>query len=374
MNARRGFFLSLLFCSLLEMPLAVSAAPPEPEAPPAAEVTGFGEEITVALSTVTVRVVDGLGNPVTGLGPEDFRVRVGRREVPVAAADWYSSEEERTVPLAALPVVASDTAPDTEPAEAPRPSGQLVVFFVQADLNPTRISGQLRLRPYTRDLLDRLHPADRIAVVSYDSHLKLWQDFTRDREAVYAALDRAMLWSEEGTKDGRDGRDNKDRKDGEQASLAAGFDVRAARRAASPERALEVTARALVGLRGEKSVVYLGWGLGRCTSAGVQMTPAYGPAVRALAAAHASVFVLDVTSADFHSLEVGLQAVAAATGGTYAKTNVLPGLATDALIRTLSGYYVLTLDRGEVEGAKGEVRIDLRIKKGTVLTRPVTVR
>jgi VWFA-related protein len=353
--------LSVLLAALSPGTRPASAEPPTPSPSPA-DHTGFGEEITVALSTVTVRVVDSLGNPVTGLGPGDFRVRIGKREVPVAAVDWLSSEEERTVP-ALSPLTAGAGA-----AEVSRSSGQLVLFFVQADLNPTRISGQLRLRPYTRELLDRLHSNDRIAVVSYDSHLKLWQDFTLDREAVYAALDRAMLWTEEGEPEAA-----RERIEGE-ASLVPGFDVAAARRAASPEKALEVTALALATLPGEKSIVYLGWGLGRYTSSGVQMTPAYEPAVRALNAAHAPVFVLDATSADFHSLEVGLQGVAAATGGTYAKTNVLPGLATDALTRTLSGYYVLTLDRSEVEGKKGRVRIDLRDKKGTILVRPMTAR
>jgi VWFA-related protein len=355
MRAAPAVLLSVLLAGLPAQ--TASTAPADP--PPPADLTGFTEEITVALSTMTVRVVDSLGNPVPGLGPEDFRVRIGRREVPVAAVDWFSSEEERTVP-APIPLANAE--------EVPRFPGQLVIFFVQADLNPTRISGQLRLRPYTRELLDRLRPNDRVAVVSYDSHLKLWQDFTRDRGAVYAALDRAMLWSEE------DGKDGKGAKGDEETTLAPGFDGAAARRAASPERALEVTARALATLPGEKAIVYLGWGLGRYTSSGVQMTPAYGPAVRALTAAHAAVFVLDVTSADFHSLEVGLQGVAAATGGTYAKTNVLPGLATDALARTLTGYYVLTLDRGESAGAKGEVRIDLRHGNGTVLVRPATVR
>jgi len=340
-----------------------SPAFPAPQ-PPASEPTGFEEEITVALSTLTVRVVDGLGNPVTGLGPTDFRVRIGGREVPVAAVDWSSSEEGKSVPVPFLP------APGPREPETARPPGQLVVFFVQADLNPTRISGQLRLRPYTRELLDRLHPADLAAVVSFDSHLKLWQDFTRDRDAVYTALDRAMIWTEEAEEPGEAGIARAEA----EISLARGFNAADARRAASPERALEVTARALVPLSGEKSVVYLGWGLGRFTSAGVQMTPAYAPAVRALSTAHASVFVLDVTSADFHSLEIGLQAVAAATGGTYAKTNVLPGLATAALTRTLSGYYVLTLDRTEVAAAKGAVRIDLRDRPGTVLARPVTAR
>jgi VWFA-related protein len=351
--------LSVLLAALSPGARPTSAEPPAPSTSPAG-LTGFGEEITVALSTVTVRVVDSLGNPITGLGPGDFRVRIGKREVPVAAVDWLSAEEERTVPALSLLTAGAG------PMEPTRPTGHLLLFFVQADLNPTRVSGQLRLRPYTRELLDRLHPNDRIAVVSYDSHLKLWQDFTRDRDAVYAALDRAMLWTQEG--------EPETVSEGGEASLVPGFDVTAARRAASPEKALEVTARALATLPGEKSIVYLGWGLGRYTSSGVQMTPAYAPAVRALTAAHASVFVLDVTSADFHSLEVGLQGVAAATGGTYAKTNVLPGLATDALTHTLSGYYVLTLDRSGLEGKKGAVRIDLRDKQGTILARPMTAR
>jgi VWFA-related protein len=341
--------------SALCLTSTASARPADPPDP------GFTEEITVALSTVTVRVVDALGNPVTGLVPEDFRVRIGRREIPVSAVDWFSSETER--PLPAPLAEPSEPAPPA-PITIPQPAGQLLVFFVQADLNPTRISGQLRLRPYTRELLDRLHPEDRIAVVSYDSHLKLWLDFTRDRDAVYAALDRAMLWSvEEDVEPASDG-----------ISLSASFDREAARRAASPEKALEVIGRALAPVPGEKSIVYLGWGLGRYTSWGVQMTPDYKPAVKALAAAHAAVFVLDVTSADYHSLEVGLQGVAEATGGTYAKTYVLPGVATHALTRTLSGYYVLTLDQSELAGAQGEVRIELRGKRGTVLARPISVR
>ena len=338
--------------SALSLASAASARPSDPPDP------GFGEEITVALSTVTVRAVDALGNPLTGLTPEDFRVRVGRREIPVSAVDWFSSETGRPQPA---PLAES---PEPSLPEPQQPAGQLLVFFVQTDLNTSRISGQLRLRPYTRELLDRLHPEDRIAVVSYDSHLKLWLDFTRDRDAVYAALDRAMLWSQE--------EDVEPAGDGD--SLAAAFDREAARRAASPEKALEVIGRALAAIPGEKSIVYLGWGLGRYTSWGVQMTPDYKPAVKALSAAHATVFVLDVTSADYHSLEVGLQGVAEATGGTYAKTNVLPGLATHALTRTLSGYYVLTLDQSELAGAQGEVRIELRRERGTILVRPVSVR
>jgi VWFA-related protein len=320
-----------------------------------------GETIDVSLSTIVVRVVDTWGAPVLDLKPEDFRVRAGKREIPVAAVDWIS-EEEPPLPAPAAPEAGETEAPAPAPS-VPRPAS-LVVFFVQADLNPTRISGQLRLRLHTRGLLDTLPPADRVAVVSYDSHLKLRQDFTRDHEKVYAALDRAMLYNPE----------DEVASEGPE-SLAAYFDTEAARRAASPERALELTARALAPFPGEKTLIFLGWGLGRFDGGGVSMVPAYRPAVRALAAAHASVFVLDVTSADAHSLEVGLQNVAEATGGVYLRTFRFPGLATQILAKAISGYYVITLDKAELDRVKGPLQIELRDgRRGTVIARPVTVR
>lgn len=159
------FFVSSLF-----------AVPQEPEAQ---EV--FEDEITVSLKSLTVRVVDGLGNPVLGLAPEDFRVRVGKQEVPVVSVDWIGSEEVEDSGDAVQGAL--------ESVEPPAPRGRTMVFFVQADLNPSRIHGQLELRSATKDFLAKLTPEDRVAVVSFDSHLKLRQDFTRDRDAVHEALD-----------------------------------------------------------------------------------------------------------------------------------------------------------------------------------------
>ncbi|HEX3127668.1 MAG TPA: hypothetical protein VH394_10080 [Thermoanaerobaculia bacterium] len=342
--------------------LALAQTPPEPPQPPPSPIDEqFGEEITVSLVSMTVRVVNGRGEPVPDLAPEDFRVRVGGKEVPVLAVDWIGSgDAEPGVPPASLGE--EGAAPE---AAAPREAaGKLVVFFVQADLEPSRISGQLRLRPYTEELLETLHPADRMAVVSFDSHLHLRQDFTGDREAVFAGIDRGMLWgdSEMGAGNG-------------EVSLARSFDLQKAMDAASTERGLEVTAEALQALPGEKVVVFLGWGMGTFSSMGVQMKPAFAPAVRALRRARASVFVLDVTSADHHSLEVGLEAVASATGGTYSKTNLLPGLATDFLAKAISGHYIVTIDPATVPEKGGAVEVGLRRGlKGTVLARPVTLR
>src|SRR5690606_41644313 len=48
------------------------------------------------------------------------------------------------------------------------------------------------LLPLTRELMDSWKPDDRAAVVSHDSHFKLWLDFSHDREAIYRAISRAI--------------------------------------------------------------------------------------------------------------------------------------------------------------------------------------
>jgi VWFA-related protein len=357
----------LLFLLLPWSPLRASA-PPSPAKPE------FKAEIDVRLSTIVLRVVDGRGEPIRGLLPRDFRVRLGGKEVPVVAVDWISSLAE-TVP--ALPVMPATSVPETPaipavpaPPTVPEPAavsaGKLVVLFVQADANSAvRTRGHLKTLPYVRKLLAALDPADRVAVVSFDSHLKLWQDFTADRNAAHAAVDRAI----------RFGAAPPVVKVAGPPSLAQGFDVGKAADIASPEKALAETAAALRPIGGEKVLIFLGWGLGRFGSGGTTMTPGFTPAIQALAAAHTSVFVLDVTEASAHDLEIGLASVAEATGGTYAKTYEEPDLAVRELVRTISGYYVLTLDPDQLpQGEVGKLQIDLRDKSGTVLVRPVGVR
>jgi VWFA-related protein len=347
-------------------------------APAATPAPRFGDEIAVRLVTVVARVVDGAGDPVLGLAPKDFRVRVGRREVPVAAVDWVASGDAaggtREAPDAAVaagaggPALAPAASPPEAASAPPQPGapGKLVVIFVQADNNaPSRVRGHLRTLPFTRELLASLQPEDSVAVVSFDSHLKLWQDFTRDREPVPALIFQAIRFGGSPPEASAAAAAS--------PSLARHFDGREALRAASPERALAVTAAALAALPGEKVLVLLGWGLGNFGSMGTQMTPAFAPAVRALAAARTTVFALDVTEADSHDLEAGLRGIAEATGGTYDKTNLFPALAFRQLARTISGYYVLSLDSASLPRTGGRVEVELRGRRGTVLQRPLSL-
>lgn len=342
------------------------------------DLADFGEEITVALSTVVVRVVDDAGKPVLGLKPEDFRVVARRKEIPVLDVDWVGPEPqtprppgETEVPAQALgdPDAADPYVIMIPPAAAPAPpevvsAGKTVIFFVQGDLHPSRARGQLKMRPHTADLLKTFGPEDRMAVVSFDSHLKLRQDFTRDRQAVHKAIDRAMLFGGSAlTKPSRD-----------PAMIASYLDFDRAKDVASPEAALLVLGETLRKLPGDKVMVYLGHGFGRFAFGRLRMRAEYLPAVEALQAAQVTVFSMDVTQADYHTLEAGMQMVAAATGGAYYRTYQFPNLMTEQLAATISGHYVLTLDQAALpEG--GTVRVRLQPgNKGKVMAREIRLK
>jgi VWFA-related protein len=363
---KRRLGMSGLVASLLPL-LSVSslAAQEQPPAEP------FGEEITVALARMTVRVIGPDQEPVLGLGPEDFHVVVGAREVPVYSVDWVSSAAPSgAAPSADAPGAA---APEGTAAGPPAPAGKRIVFFVEASQSALRTRGYMALRPHLRKLLDALPPGDRVAVVSFDNpRLELWQDFTRDREAVYEAIARAMYF---------DGRSITEAS-GEPVSLAANLDFEEARRTTTHAAALTATAKALEVLAGEKVILYLGYSFSWRRLDGWRMDNELDRVLQALHRAGASLFVLDgkihVDSTSFydefqnanlfHDLFVAL---ADQGGGAYLDSRSLPYLGNFAGV--LSGHYVLSFDLATLpESGTFEVRLrDGR--KGRVLARPSQV-
>ena len=289
------------------------------------------------------------------LGNVEPRLAGGRpgRQLPVIAADWIPAGAAAPASLHEISPI--PPAPVTPPDKI---HGNLIVFFIQADFNAVRIKGHLRILPFVREFLDALEPQDWVAVVSFDSHLKLWHDFSRDRLSTGDVIERAVRFGSKPLLPTPGKR-----------ALARSFPAAEAKRAAKPEQALYLTARSLLDIPGEKVIIYLGWGLGRFGGSGFSMTPEYERALATLKAARASVFVLDVTDADYHTLELGIRQVASDTGGTYAKTNDFARREVSRLTESNSGYYLLTLDRESLPEERRRLRIRLRDLAGEVLLR-----
>lgn len=348
--------------AVLGLALAAATAAGGPQEPGPPDIR-FEDAVDVERVVIDARVVDGEGRPVLGLGPRDFRVRVDGREVAVESVEWIPAHEPAAVAVSedGGVTVTADPA-KTLAAALPESEGRLIVLFFQKDFDRSRLPGLLRMQEEMRRFVRALPAADRVAVVSFDSHLKAWRDFTRDRDRLDRTIESWIL-SRDVTPVPED-----------PPSLLAAWDDRRARDAASPEAALHVLADALAPIAGPKTVVMIGYGMGRFSSTGVTMVPEYDRARRALAAARATVFALDVTEADSHSLEAGLIAVAEDTGGFYARTHVFSGAALARLEQALAGHYVLTFVRPDLP--KGEHRLEVRLqggRRGTVLAKSTWV-
>jgi VWFA-related protein len=309
------------------------------------------EHVEVQRVLLDVRVVDSRGDPLLGLAPEDFRILVDDRPAVLDSLEWVSGTE---------PFAEGLSPEEAVTLGAPvAPSGRLIVYFFQTDFATVRLSGLMHMKFKALELLATLQPSDRVAVVSFDSHLKLRQDFTSDLDKLTTAVHQAILLGKEPAIT-----------PGPFPSLARSFDRAAARRAAEPETGLLVTARALEAFPGTKSLIFFGWGLGHLSKPWVVMGRDYGAARAALTRARVSVFAIDVTDADYHDLEVGLERVAADTGGFYAKTNLFPGQAITRLEGAIAGHYVLNVVKPELPHGEHAVTVELTRQRATVLVKP----
>ncbi|PYQ56010.1 MAG: hypothetical protein DMF78_00305, partial [Acidobacteria bacterium] len=233
---------SLLVATAAAQPISSLVAGDQPTTSPVAaeQDIRFRDRVDVESVVVDARVVDGAGRPILGLVPRDFRLKVDGRVVELQSVTWVAEDAPRDP---------ETTAAALHAGLAPAPQGRLVLFFFQKDLEPSRIMGFMQMLRRAREMLDGFGEQDRVAVASFDHHLKLWTDFTGDRERLRRILDHAVLF------------ESRPLLNVEPApSLAEHFDPAAGKRAASPEAALLLLAEALKELPGSKSLIMFGWG------------------------------------------------------------------------------------------------------------------
>lgn len=305
-----------------------------------------GEAITVERILIDTRVTDFSGDPILGLTKEEFDVRVGGKRAVVESVEWIPE-------TAAARLTAGLDDEDLAAADVPAPRGRLFIYFVQTDFgrNSVRVTGHMKFMHYVEKMIEALEETDRVAVFSFDSHLKFRLDFTSDKAAIIHAVRQAIriddpLWPQIVPN----------------PSLARRLDREVMRKLTSSDEAFIHIANALRHIAGPKSMLLLGWGLGQRSRGGVSMHHKYPIARRALEQARVTVFSLDTTDAGYHDLQVGLGKAARDTGGFYAKTHIFPQIAVDRLQKTLAGHYELEV-RKPAGLRPGTHEIDVRVKR-----------
>ena len=343
----RLVLVAIAVAALLHRPAALARAGEGQQQP-------FVERVEVARILIDARALDDRGQPIADLGAADFEVAIGGQPVRVESAEWIAG-----------PVMRPDegVAPEEDvlrsDSVAPR-EGRLIVFLVQRDLEPLRIRGLMQVSQLVDRLLEPLAPADRVAVFSFDSRLRVWTDFTSDLGRVRSILGNDVIVQKPPAVTASRG-----------VSLLSRLDRASDARIFGIEHALRRLGESLEPLPGAKTIVVLGYGFGRFNGAtgGVVLMDGYEEASAALQRARVAVFTLNVTQADFNSLQAGLQTVSAETGGLYASTYNFPMLAIDRLGKALAGHYVLFVERPDLRRGAHRIEVRLTRRNGTVIAR-----
>lgn len=155
----------------------------------------FTDRVEVNVVEVEVYVTDDQGRPVTGLGPEDFEMRVDGEPVPIA--NFYAVEDPvgglRGRLAAPREAGEGETTPRDRrvipPPPAPERRMHLVVYIDEQHLTPNnrnRVLEGLELF-----LEERLVEGDLVMVVGTYPRFDVLVPFTDDRQAVLAAVAEA---------------------------------------------------------------------------------------------------------------------------------------------------------------------------------------
>lgn len=308
----------------------------------------YTEKVNVARVLIDARAIDGRGRPLPGLAASNFQVKIDGRPARVESVQWVAGA-----------LAESDMNPGPYPVGSmPAVEGRLVVFLFQKSLESSRVTGFMRMLLNLRSFLDAFTRHDRLAVLSFDTRLRLWLDFTADMDRVRDVFARNLLFG--GPAPVSEARF---------PSLRATLEAHRADRTYTIESALRLIADALAPLPGAKTVVLVGHGFGRLGAGGVLMENDYDDTREALQRARVSVFSLDVTDADSHSLETGLRMVAEDTGGFFERTHIFSRRALDRLGAALAGHYVLIVEKPDAKRGVHRIEVKLKDRDGSVLAR-----
>ena len=323
----------------------------------------FGEEIVVAEVLLDVLVTDKQGNVIVGLGPEDFTVKEDGKEFEVESVAFYSNWR------------ALDVAQGSAPERTDR---YFILFFHdQSQVLPSLVPRQLEAGRWTKRWVEReLLLNDRVAVLAYDVKLKVYQDFTNDKDAILRAIDRAIR-----RKKPRENWPSRLEEATDEdspwllANLPQGKEL--AKKTRKIQQALTEVAGAAAHIVGRKNLLLFSVGFGEVNDFGV-----YQPDIRyypdmeqSLNDGNVAVYSIDLLPAtrggdpNARGINDALSSISADTGGHYyfSYTNALSPLRK--VSDDNNGYYLLSYTSHYEAGTSGYRRVKVTTRNPELQVR-----
>jgi VWFA-related protein len=349
-----------------------SSTAPQPSEPAAAaagttsrDTPRFEERIEVTEVQLDAIVRDK-GKVVTGLGPEDFVVTEEGRPVEVTSVRFYGSPEELEA---------------TGEGEVERADRYFILFFHDRSrdapvIRPLLLDAGQQARKWAEE---QKLPNDQVAVMTYDVRLKIYTDFTRDKDAIADAISRAVASRKEPDRGaGRSKEPLRPMADSPSLllNLPAGDDLAKATRIF--EKTLALIGRAAEGIVGRKNLMLFSVGFGDTDPSGIWVpdTRYYPSLERNLNDGNVAVYAIDLAGSRRRApagpgIASSLASIAGDSAGLYYESFTTFATPMKEVSKDTAGYYLLSYRSEYPRGTSGyrEVKVETRQKSYEVRAR-----
>src|SRR5918997_72444 len=150
--------------------------------------------ITTNLVQVDAVITDKSGKLVTDLRPEEIEIYEDGRLQKITNFSFVSTESGTVQPVAVRPSAPADrSAPPVPPVRLRPEQVRRTVALVVDDLGLSHESSS-RVRQALRKFVDeQMQPGDLVAVIRTGAGMGALQQFTADKQLLYAAIDRVRF-------------------------------------------------------------------------------------------------------------------------------------------------------------------------------------
>jgi VWFA-related protein len=317
--------------------------------PAFAQQQPFQEEIDVNAVLLDVIVTDSKGNHILGLTPDDFVVKEGGMQQTVDSVDYFTNRRLL----------------DSREADAPFKVERVreeryFIFFFDKPAEPGVLFDQVTLaREAVREFVRKeMKETDHVAVVGHDFRLKVYSDFTNDKQQ----LDKALI---QATRFGR-GITKAPAGDGPSIlrNLTTNLDS-----TGTVYEAIDAVADSVRSLRARKNLVLFSPGIvaNDETIRGdvlLNRSRYLEPMLRSLNAANVAVYPVQLqrnvsANSFFHQR---LSEVAESTGGQYFQFTTNFKTPVNRIDDVNSGYYLVTYRSKHPRGTAGYQKVDVSLR------------
>lgn len=304
------------------------------------------ERVEVNLVLVDATVTDRDGNPILGLGSDDFIVTENGTPQTIESVDYFTSRR-----------LLDQREGDAKfRVDRVREERHIIFFFDKPDdYGSASMSDIQAARQAAREFVNKQMVAtDRVAIAGHDVRLKIYSDFSNDRKQLLKAIDDAVGFGKGITT-------------GSGPILSAVDERRMMNESGRVYEALSLLADATREIRGRKTLILFSYGMGDVNPHDTQRiergdTHYVDESIAALNRANVSVNVINLyRDPHYRPTEEYLLRYAEETNGSYQRNLVRFDAAVSRINRENAGYYLIAY-RPSAATRRGFQKVEVKLR------------